>query len=429
MRSITFATMAALVTAFFMSMAVAGAAVAKGKNQRFVGHVYMQTNSIKNEIVHYGRLADGSLVVVEQVSTGGAGSGIFKPVSGQESAPNAFEGAGSVILSPDRKFLFTTNGGDNSVSSFGVGEDGRLTLLHRLSTGEAVTGKSGTAKSLAYASASRTLFVLHAFGPNHIRAFSVDNGKLTLRPEVHTVNTVTKTDRIPTHLVLSPDQRFLLVDILFDFRPAANADGTPKLVVANAPDPDGLVVFPVGGDGSLGKPSFQDAGGGGPFYVAFLNGSKDQFLNGVAVGDGVLMSSIDAQGKVSNSPLVEIDTTLGKPSELCWLAITSDNKLVFATNFGYSYVSSFRIIDGKLSLAKDPASAVVPGDGKFLAVNNLVSSGPSDSWISPDDKFFYQIYGNASALVAYRINKRSASLKEIARVTIPYNSPQGLAGY
>jgi hypothetical protein len=41
-------------------------------------------------------------------STGGTGSGVFKPISGQESAPNAFEGAGSIILSPDRRFLFKT---------------------------------------------------------------------------------------------------------------------------------------------------------------------------------------------------------------------------------------------------------------------------------------------------------------------------------
>ena len=44
------------------------------------------------------------------MSTGGAGSGVFKPISGQESAPNAFEGAHSVMLTPDRQFLFATKG-------------------------------------------------------------------------------------------------------------------------------------------------------------------------------------------------------------------------------------------------------------------------------------------------------------------------------
>src|SRR2546426_8868159 len=88
------------------------------------GHLYMQTNEVKNAVVHYHRSATGTLTEVERVATGAAGSGTFKPISGQESAPNAFEGAGSVILSPDRRFLFTPKGGDNSVSRFTVGKNG-----------------------------------------------------------------------------------------------------------------------------------------------------------------------------------------------------------------------------------------------------------------------------------------------------------------
>src|SRR5215468_5536820 len=114
---------------------------AKGQD----GHLYMQTNEVANAIIHYERKADGSITELERITTGGAGSGVFKPISGQESAPNAFEGAGSVILSPDRRFLFTTNGGDNSVSSFRVGKDGRLTLIDLKPTGNPVEGKSGTA--------------------------------------------------------------------------------------------------------------------------------------------------------------------------------------------------------------------------------------------------------------------------------------------
>src|SRR5918999_5343034 len=152
------------------------------------GHLYMQTNETRNAIIHYRWSTSGTLTEVERVPTGGAGSGTFKPISGQESAPNAFEGAASVILTADRRFLFTTNGGDNSVSSFGVGEDGRLTLLDVEPTGNAVTGRSGTAKSLAYAPSSGTLFVLHSFGPDHVRLMSVDGeGKLTARPERYSV--------------------------------------------------------------------------------------------------------------------------------------------------------------------------------------------------------------------------------------------------
>jgi 6-phosphogluconolactonase (cycloisomerase 2 family) len=395
-----------------------------------VGHVYMQTNETQNRIMHFGRNADGQLELLERIPTGGAGSGVFKPISGQESAPNAFEGAGSVILAESNTLLFTTNGGDNSVTSFRVSPDGKVTVIDRQSTGEPVTGRSGTAKSLAYRPQSRTLYVLHAFGPNHLRSYTVaEDGKLKLRPERYSVNTAPKTHRVSTQAVLSPDGRFLLVDILFDAHPTANPDGSPNLVVANAPDPDGLVIFPVRDDGTLDEASFADAGGAGPFYIAFLNRSRDTFLNGFAVGDGVLVSRIDGEGRVTNGPLVPIDTSQGKPSELCWLQVTSDNSLVLATNFGYGTVSTYRLAEGRLSLLQDPANNAIPGDGTFRAVNGLVSSGPSDSWLTPDDQYLYQIFGNASVLVSYRLEKTSGRLTEIGRNPIPYNSPQGLAGF
>src|ERR687895_968755 len=78
---------------------------------RQVGQLYTQTNELRNSIIHYRRAQDGTIEEVDRVATGGEGSGEFKPVSAQESAPNAFEGAGSVILSPDRRFMFTPNGG------------------------------------------------------------------------------------------------------------------------------------------------------------------------------------------------------------------------------------------------------------------------------------------------------------------------------
>src|SRR5262249_38183197 len=168
----------------------------------------------------------------ERIRTGGSGSGTFKPISGQESAPNAFEGAGSIILTPDRQFLFTTNGGDNSVSSFAVGKDGRPSLLDVKSTGNPAERRTGTAKSLAFAPSSGTLFVLHSFGPDHVRLMSVDGqGKLTALPERYTVNTHDKPNRVSTKLVVSPDERFLFVGTTFDEPPTANPDGSPILWV------------------------------------------------------------------------------------------------------------------------------------------------------------------------------------------------------
>jgi hypothetical protein len=59
-----------------------------------VGHLYTQTNELRNSIIHYRRTANGTIEEVDRVSTGGAGSGEFKATSRRESAPNAFEVAG-----------------------------------------------------------------------------------------------------------------------------------------------------------------------------------------------------------------------------------------------------------------------------------------------------------------------------------------------
>src|SRR5580704_16931401 len=257
------------------------------------GHLYMQTNETRNLIVHYRRSANGTLTEIERVATGGRGSGTFKPISGQESAPNSFEGAGSVILSPDRKFLFATNGGDNSVSSLAVGDQGRLTLIDTKPTGNATEGKSGTAKSLAYSPSKEMLYVVHSFGPDHIRLMSVSSdGKLTPRMEKYTCNTPAKPHRVPTQAVLSPDEKFLLVGTTFDVPIAISGtypdgspilwvtgpDGETKSVASNAPDPDGIVIHRVNADGTLGEARFQDGGGGSPFYIAFLHNRPDTFI-------------------------------------------------------------------------------------------------------------------------------------------------------
>jgi len=400
------------------------------------GHLYMQTNEVENAIIHYRWSANGGLAEVERVATGGAGSGELSPIY-HTNRPNDHEGASSVILTPDRRFLFATNAGDNSVSSFAVDKQGRLTLLDVKRTGNS---RSGGAKSMAYAPSSRTLFVVHTFGPDHLRLMSVDGkGKLTPRPERYSVNTKDWSNRVPTMAALSPDGKFLFVGSAFDEFPSRkNPDGSLILwiphdgglhvIASNAPDPDGIVVFPVRESGALGEPTFNDAKGASPFYIAFLHNRPDTFLVGYAVSNGGSIGKVEADGKLTVTAPVTLDTSAGLPSELCWLAVSPDDRLVFTTNFGYSDIGSYRIDGNAVHVAKDPASPKVPGDGTFRAIDGVVSSGPSDSWMSPDGAYLYQIYGNASKLVGYA-TKPDGSLEEVTSVTIPYNSPEGLAGF
>ena len=81
-----------------------GKSMSNGKG----GHLYTQTNEVKNAIIHYTRGEDGELVEIDRVSTSGA------PVRSNRSAARKVRNAPrarAAYLSPDRRFLFTTNGG------------------------------------------------------------------------------------------------------------------------------------------------------------------------------------------------------------------------------------------------------------------------------------------------------------------------------
>jgi hypothetical protein len=120
---------------------------------------------------------------------------------------------------------------------------------------------------------------------------------------------------------------------------------------------DGTIVFPVTAHGTLGEPRFQDGGGGSPWYFLFLRHRPDTFVLGYAVGDGVALGRIDEDGNISVGPITEINTFRGKPTELCWLSATPDDQMVFSTNFGYGYLTSYRIDGNVITIVKDPACA------------------------------------------------------------------------
>jgi hypothetical protein len=400
------------------------------------GHLYLQTGALHNAVMHFERASDGALTEVEVVATGGAGTGAFN----YRATPPGIvvEGAKSVLLAPDNRCLFAVNCGDNSVSSLQVGDDGRLTLIDVKRTGNLVMGKYGTAKSLEYAPSSRTLYVLHATGPEHIRLLSVDSEcHLSIRPERYSAVPTEKPNRLTTMLTVSPDEKFLLVGCSVDQLPESNPDGSaitwvsrngrPHSIAANAPDPDGMAIFPIDESGALGEPKFQDAGASAPWCPLFLHHRPTEFVIGYATADGVALASLDANGGITTAPVVRADTSMGRPSELCWMALTPDDRYVFATMTGYGYVSSWRIQGSILSVAKDPACSRPTGDGTFRSMGGIVGTSPNDIWISPDGAYLYQMYPNASKVIGYAVQS-DGSLDEVTSATIPYNTTQGLTG-
>lgn len=379
-------------------------------------HLYTQTNETVNKIIHYARNADGTLTEVERVSTGGRGTNGYKFFTGQNSAPDTLVSAAAITMSADHSMLFAVNAADSSVSSFAVGKDGKLQLRDRKPTGEAAPPTA-----VAYNAKAHTLYVVHQRGPNHIRSFTVVDGMLTATGKAYTLNTPQFNDRIPTQIVSSPDGRFLLANMLANKPP-------PKPVLANDETKDGLMVFPVNPDGTLGKVVINDAGGVEPFGLTFLNGSNDTFVNTLSDSSGVVLSKLDPDGKVTNSPLAKVDVSgapKGGPAETCWVALSPDNRFAYAANYGLSNLTSFAIENGTIRTAADNIGRVT-GDGKFTSAAGVVSSAPLDAWASKDG-FLYQLYPNASQLVAYRMN--GAQLEKVGSYPVPYNMTVGLTGY
>ena len=401
------------------------------------GHLYMQTNEAKNQVIHYRRDENGTLHEERRYPTGGSGSGAFNYLSDPQGL--LVEGAHSTLLTPDNQFLFAVNAADNSVSSFGVDTAGELSLVDAKRTGNPVTGRSGTAKSLAYSASRRILYVLHSLGPSHIRLLSIDsNGSLDARPVGYSAAPADKPGRVPTMLTISPDDQVVLVGSAVDELPARNPDGSaivwvqrngnPHSIAANAPDPDGLGVFPIGAHGELGSPTFHDAGATSPWCQVFLHHRPDQFIIGYATSDGLALATLHPDGAVTTGPVVRADTSMGRPSELCWMTISPDDRLIFANMTGYGYVTSWRLDGNVLSVARDPACPRVPGDGTFRGFAGIVGSGPNDMWMTEDGEYLYQIYGNASRLIGYAVHP-NGDLTEVTSAEIPHNSPQGLTGF
>lgn len=380
-----------------------------------MSNVYTQSNETQNQIINFRRATDGRLMEVQRIATGGKGTNGYVPLTGEESGPDSLISSNAVIVSRDRKWLFAVNAGDNSVSSFAIGADGLLTHVDTRPTGNAVTGRTGTASSVAYNDRDATLYVSHSIGPDHIRAFSVHAGRLTLRAEAWSVNLPGLDDRIPTQIALTPDTRYLVACVLFDARPADTGLTPAK--------EKNLALYPVGMGGQLGKPLFRDAGVT-PFANAFLNGRQDAFVTVLAAESAAVLSTIAANGNLTSSPPSKIDVGMSpEPSEICWVSISEDDRFAFAANFGYGTVTSFRLEPNGVAV-KLSAAASEMGDGTFKGLAGVVSSGAGDNAIA--DGFLFQLYANASKLVGYKIGD-DGRLTKVSEARVPYNSTQGLA--
>jgi 6-phosphogluconolactonase len=306
------------------------------------GFVYVQTNDAEqNEVVVFGRKANGALERLGAHLTGGEGSG----------APH-LPSQSSVVLDGSR--LFVTNAGSNDVSVFVV-DGAELRLLDRV--------PSGGSMPRSVAVHASWMYVLNTADEPNVAGFTVDGARLgscTL-PE----------GSDPAQVGFSPDGSALLVtdratDSIHAF--AVDARGVAQDRVTHRSSgvtpygfdvtADGVVVVTEAAGAQLGKAS-----------------ASSYKLDGAA-------QLAPVSGAVGNTR-----------SEVCWAVVSNDGRVAFVTNFGDGTISTYAIgDDGSIELREAVAATTVDG-----------RPGIRDEALSSDGQFLYALHSDTGRVFGWRV--------------------------
>ena len=348
--------------------------IKKKKGKGDPGFVFTSTNDPSgNEIVVYGRHADGTLQEIDRYPTDGEGTGMGL---GSQNA---------VILDKGRQLLFVVNAGSNEISVFSISPQG-ISLEEKIA--------SGGEFPISLTVYNRLLYVLHAGGSGNITGFYVGNsGSLTPIPGSTQVLSNNGVGSAP-----GPAQ--------IEFTPNGKT-----LVVTEKPT-NKILTYAVGNDGKPAAPVINDAAGETPFGFAFT--SRGQLLVSEAFGGaenaGVMSSyDINPDGTLTViSPEVATHQTA-----ICWVVVTNNNRYAYGTNTGSGSVSGYRVSpDGSLSLLDPDGRTGVTGEG----------SRPIDMALSNNSRFLYALNGGEGSISAFNV-EHGGSLSDIDKYTgLPVNA-------
>jgi 6-phosphogluconolactonase (cycloisomerase 2 family) len=354
--------------------------------------LYTQTNEINNTVLQFSRAADGTLTRLASVATGGTGTNGLR-INGSPG-PNTLGSQFSVMTLPAERLLLQANGGDNSISVFNLdAATGAPTLKKNTKTLGLRPNSLAVANKVVYASFLGGSLQLGAYR-------LADDGSLAQLGlyNVAQMGGLNPAQVAPTQVVVSPDQRFVLV-----------STGT----ASNA-----VLSFPINADGTLGNPVANTTQFATPFAGQFV-----KTTGGVTVylSTGITGVSLTAYTLSSTGVLTQLSQAaasgVGAP---CWLSVTPDGRFAYVGN-GSGSISSYAIgADGTLTLLQSIAAlepAVLPN----------VTSVAGDSWVSPDSKYLYSTYLGDDKVVSYAIGG-GGQLTKVTEAVIGTTSKLGLQG-
>jgi 6-phosphogluconolactonase len=311
------------------------------------GALYVQTNAPANDVIAYGRSADGMLTKTGVYPTGGAGTDAAHLPS-----------QGSVILTGDRRHLLVANAGSDDVTVFAVTGDG----LDRVGT-----SPSGGTTPRSIAERDGLVYVLNTGKPS-LNGFRIGSDGLV--PVLGAEHPLASENADPAQVGFAPDGRSLVV----------TERGS-----------DAIVTYPVGMDGILGMPMSIASSGPTPYGFAFTSSGSLIVTEAFRAQKGAAAASTYI---LRDGALTPITGSVGNErSEICWAVTSVDDRFAFTTNFADGAVSSWAIADdGALTLLDATAGTAVDG-----------ASGLRDEDLSDDGRFLYAIDADGARVYGWSI--------------------------
>lgn len=350
------------------------------------GRVYVMANAAAgNSIVVFKRDAQGGLTFLQEVQTGGLGSGpgtLPPPAPDGTPGPNGIDSQDSLVVTEDGRFLIGVNAGSNDVSVFQVVHDG-LRLVDREPSGGVFPVSVAIHHDLVYVLNGGA--VPHTrIGTPTLQGFRLDNAGTLHAIEGST--TIEGPDGSqPSDAVFSPNGRILIV--------------SEQLT-------DTIDVFQVGDDGLLGSRSSFLTNNSAPVAVAIgdhdIVGITEGAISGfrIPVPDGSTVSSYRITNDNTLEPVSKAIPT--EQTAACWLRFTPDGHFAYTGNTASASLSSFAVSrDGELTLLNP------------VAANLGFRSIPLDLYITRDGRFLYALGSFIGTVRGFRIES-DGSLTSVA---------------
>lgn len=315
------------------------------------GAVFTMSNGAsRNRVVAWSRGSDGSLTAAGKVDTGGRGSG------------GGLSNQGALFLTPNGRWLYVVNPGSDDVSVFRV-DGSSLVLTDR-------TASHGD-RPISVTADGGLVYVLNAGGSGGIRGFRRSaGGGLDFISGSGRPLSGSSTD--PAQVGFTPDGSRLVV--------------TEK-------DSDRIGIYPVGGDGKAGAPTFRSSEGAEPFGFDF---APDGTLVTSEAGNHV--EDVSFASSYRFGPGGDLQTVSGAVSTTetaaCWTVVTPDGRFAYVTNTPDHSISGF-------GLADDGALTMLDANGVTAATG--AGSLPLDLDSSADSRFLYVLMAGTDAIRVYEI--------------------------